>query len=55
MDPVSPKSREALALGYQTVPYEKPKLDQWNYLGKFLTLLIVILHSIQVVLLPHHD
>lgn len=37
MDPVSPKSREALALGYQTVPYEKPKLDQWNYLGKFLT------------------
>lgn len=34
MDPVSPKSREALALGYQTVPYEKPKLDQWNYLGQ---------------------
>lgn len=33
-EPVLPKHRDALALGYPAFPCEKPKLDQWNYLGQ---------------------
>ncbi|XP_066246090.1 NF-kappa-B inhibitor cactus [Euwallacea similis] len=33
-DPVSFKSREALALSYKSIPCEKPNLEQWNYDGQ---------------------
>lgn len=34
LEPVLPKHRDALALGYPAYLYEKAKLDQWNYLGQ---------------------